>query len=346
MIATLAVLLAATPSPTPAAPPPAATAPRPQLLLVLGAAGAPEYAERFGTAASHWQKAATRGGANITLVGRGDAEKQSDREALKQAIGAAAAVKDAPLWLVLIGHGTYDGRVARFNLRGADVTEKDMATWLAPLRRPLIFVNTASASAPFLKALAGPDRVLVTATRSGNEVNAPRFGGWLAEALADLRADLDRDGGVSLLEAFLHAAKRVERSFTEESLLATEHALLDDNGDGVGTASDSYRGLVQTDTPDGTDVARDGARARLVNLIPPPPERALPEPLRRRRDQLEGQVLSLRERRAKLPESVYYARLERILYEIARLYQRADRQAPAADAGSFRGPAASDPLDP
>jgi hypothetical protein len=264
-------------------------------------------------------------------------------------------VKDAPLWLVLIGHGTFDGRVARFNLRGTDVTEKDMATWLAPLRRPLIFVNTASASAPFLKALAGPDRVLVTATRSGNEVNAPRFGGWLAEALVDLRADLDRDGGVSLLEAFLHAAKRVEVSFTEESLLATEHALLDDNGDGIGTGSDSYRGLAPAPTAGGADrgtdaganVARDGARARLVTLIPPPPERALPEPLRRRRDQLEGEVLSLREKRAKLSDSAYYARLERILYEIARIYQRADRHpaAPAASPAS-RPPPSDEVLDP
>lgn len=314
---------------------------RPHLVLVVGAAGAPEYNERFHTAARHWQKAAARGGASVTTIGLDDAGKgpgpspgktasniRSDRQALQQALATAAPMQGGPLWLVLIGHGTFDGRLARFNLRGADATEKDLAAWLAPLRRPLVFINTASASAPFLRTLAGPDRVLITATRSGNEVNAPRFGTRLAEALTDLRADLDRDGGVSLLEAFLHASKRVETAYTEEGLLATEHALLEDNGDGVGTQSDAYRGLAPADASG--QAARDGARARLVSLLPPPPERQLPEPLRRRRDQLEGEVLSLRERRATLPESTYYARLEKILYEIARLYQRADRQRPAA----------------
>ena len=320
----LAVLLASlAPGASALAQPPAG----PAVVLVVGAPGAPEYGERFRTTASTWQRAAERAKAQVTTIGLDPPAngQPSDRQRVERALTTAAAgTADAgPLWLVLIGHGTFDGRAARFNLRGPDITDKDVAGWLRPLRRQLVFINGASSSAPYLRALAGPGRIVVTATKTGNETSAPRFGPWMAEAISDLRADLDRDGGVSLLEAFLHAAKRVEASFTEEGLLASEHALLEDDGDGVGTGAAHYRGLAPAE---GKGHAADGARARLVTLIPAPQERALPEPLRRRRDELETQVLALREKRATLAESVYYARLEKMLYEIARLYQRADRE--------------------
>src|SRR5213076_1421481 len=133
-----------------------------------------------------------------------------------------------------LGHGTFDRRSAKFNLRGADLSADELAKWLAPVHRPLVVIDAASASGPFIKALSGPDRVIVTATRSGDEQNATRFGGFLADAVSDPLADLDKDGQTSLLEAFLVAAKRVDASYTEAGLLATEHALLDDNGDGLG----------------------------------------------------------------------------------------------------------------
>src|SRR5256885_2838954 len=88
-------------------------------------------------------------------------------------------------------------------------SSSDLADWLKPFRRPLVVINCASASAPFLKTLSGTNRVIITATRSGNELNFTRFGQYFAKALADPESDLDKDGQVSLLEAFLTASRRV-----------------------------------------------------------------------------------------------------------------------------------------
>ena len=108
---------------------------------------------------------------------------------------------------------------------------------------PLALIQCASASGPFLPALSAPGRVIITATRSGYEVNATRFGGYLARAIADPAADLDHDGRVSLLEAFLLASRQVAQSYREQGRLLTEHALLDDNGDQLATTADWFRGV-------------------------------------------------------------------------------------------------------
>jgi hypothetical protein len=302
----------------------------PDLLLVIGAAGSPEYAARFREASTRWQRTASRARAAVRLVGEA-AEKQpgkpaaatSDRHRLQAAIGQLAS-GSSTLWLVFIGHGTYDGRTARFNLRGPDVSAPELAAWLKPVSRPLVFVNAASASAPFLRAVTGPGRVVVTATKTGGELSAPRFGGAIAEAIGDARADLDRDGGVSVLEAFLHASKRVEASFAEEGLLASEHPLLEDNGDGLGTSAAFFRGMT-ANQPTAGGQSTDGDRARQITLVPAPPDLALTPALRRRRDQLEAELFALREQRAKLPEATYFARLERLLVPLARLYAQAQQ---------------------
>jgi hypothetical protein len=318
-LALLAVLGAATLAPPALADP---TAAAPDLLLVVGAAGSPEYGARFREAAARWQRTAGRARASVRIIGQ-DGGGPSDRQRLQAAIGQLTAGPSA-LWLVFIGHGTYDGRTARFNLRGPDVSAPDLAAWLKPVSRPLVFVNAASASAPFLRAITGPGRVVVTATKTGGEVSAPRFGGAFAEAIGDTRADLDRDGGVSVLEAFLHASKRVEATFAEEGLLASEHALLEDNGDGLGTSAAFFRGLTGNQPAAGGQ-STDGDRARQITLVAAPPDLALTPALRRRRDQLEAELFALREQRAKLPEATYFARLERLLLPLARIYASAQQ---------------------
>jgi hypothetical protein len=301
----------------------AASPPAPSLVIVVGAPGAPTYATRFAETAARWQKAAARAKAPLTIIGL---DNDSARPALSDRARLEAVFKGppgaGPLWLVLIGHGTHDGRQARFNLRGPDVSAQELATWCKPLTRPLVVVNGASASAPFLAALSGPQRVVVTATKTAGENSAPRFGSFFAEAIADGRADLDRDGGVSLLEAFVHASRRVEASFSEEGLLASEHALLDDNGDGLGTGAAFFRGLVAS-APAPDESPRDGARARQMALIPAPAEAALPPAVRRRRDQLEQSLMTLRDQRARLGDAAFHARAGSLLLELARLYRQA-----------------------
>ena len=191
---------------------------------------------------------------------------------------------------------------------------------MQPCQRPLAVIQCASASGPFINALSGPNRVIITATRSGYEVNATRFGGYLAQAIADPAADLDKDGQTSLLEAFLLASREVAQFYKEAGRLATEHPLLDDNGDGFGTPADWFRGVRAVKTAaNGKSV--DGVRAHQLHLVRSALEQELSPAARERRDELEKKLSDLRSRKEAMPEDEYYRQLEGILVEIARLYQ-------------------------
>ncbi len=180
--------------------------------------------------------------------------------------------------------------------------------------RRVIFVNTASASGGFVAALSGSDRVIVTATRSDGERNQTRFGEYFAEALTSDDADQDKDGRVSVLEAFAYTRARVEDSYKRDRQLLTEHAMLDDDGDGKGTDSPGSPGA-------------DGALARTLFLSAGPsgapghgatadPEvRALVE----RRLALEEQIAALKAAREGLEASQYQRDLEALLIELARV---------------------------
>jgi hypothetical protein len=310
------------------------------LMVVVGAPGTSEYAERFAGWADRWKQLGARAGARFLGIGLGASgataaapgtAPATDRQLLAEAL-AREAQEDpnprGPLWLVLLGHGTFDGRTARLNLRGPDVAAEELAAWLKPLHRPLVVIDATSASGPFVKALSGPDRVIVTATRSGREVNVTRLAGFLLDALGDAPADLDKDGQTSLLEAFLVASRRTEAAFAEAGLLATEHALLDDNGDGLGTDAAFYQGLRPAPRPSSSASAPplDGQRAHQIYLLRGSPESSLSDDLRRRRDHLEQEVSKLRGARPRLSDDDYYRRLEPLLLEIARMYRRAERR--------------------
>src|SRR4051794_40460901 len=239
---------------------------RPCVLIVVGAPGTPEYASAFRRWADQWKAAAAKAGAESVPIGLAQEAGITDRDRLRSILAEKLPAGREPFWIVLIGHGTYDGREAKFNLRGPDVTDLEFSAWLAPAKRPVVVLDCASASAPFLNRLSAANRIIVTATKSGHEVNYARFGQYLAEAIADPRADLDKDGQVSLLEAYLTASHRVEDYYRTRSQLATEHALLDDNGDRLGTPADWFRGVRATRRA--KDGARlDGIRAHQVHLI-------------------------------------------------------------------------------
>ena len=181
-------------------------------------------------------------------------------------------------------------------------------------------IDCASASGPFINALSAPGRVIITATRSGDEVNVTRFGGYFARAIADPAADLDKDGQTSLLEAFLFASREVDQFYRENGRLATEHALLDDNGDGLGTAADWFHGVRAVKIPPkGKSV--DGVRAHQMHLVRSNAEQNLSPELRARRDVLEKELSDLRSRKEKMETDAYYNELEKILLETAKLYQ-------------------------
>lgn len=308
---------------------------RATVMVVFGAWGENVFHSDFLAQHVSWSNAALAAGAKHVAIGdtpllqpiegkeKEDAKpapaEPTDRDRLREALAAEAKEGAAEFWLVLVGHGTFDGKEAKFNLRGPDVSATELGEWLKPFNRPIALIDTSSSSAPFMAKLAGPKRVVVTSTRSGFEQNYSRFGKYFAEAVGEPKTDLDKDGQVSLLEAYLRASHRTAEFYKTEGRLATEHALLDDNGDGLGTPSDWFRGVRATKAAkDGAPA--DGLRAHQFHLVRSPAEQQLPAELRAKRDALELEVGKLRDGKAKMPEDRYYRELEKLLVQLAEIY--------------------------
>jgi len=311
----------------------------PTFILVQGAVGEPAYAEAFARQLTAWEEAATRLGATAFVIGRANAAEpaaESDRDLLQKRLEAQPTEGAEALWLVLVGHGTFDQNEARFNLRGDDLTAVELGTWLQRFQRPVAVINTASASAPFLAPLSAPGRVIVTATRSGREQNYTRFGGFFAAALGRPATDLDQDGQVTLLEVFLAASASVDEFYRGEGRLATEHALIDDTGDGLGTPASWFRGL-RAVRKSKQAAALDGARAHQWLLVPDPAAPAVSPEWRAQRDTLEAAITALREQKEQLPADEYYRQLEPLLLELARWYQSLPAPAAGTETDQAKG---------
>jgi len=293
---------------------------RATVIIVVGAPGEAEFGSNFVRQASLWEKACESAECRCITLGLDDASQTNDFARLKQTLEAETKDSLSDLWLVLIGHGTFDGKEGKFNLRGPDVSATELALWLQPFHRRLAVINTASCSAPFLNKLSGTNRVVITATRSGNEQNFARFGQYFCEAITNPEADLDKDQQVSLLEAFLMASRQAGEFYKGEGRLATEHALLDDSGDGLGTSADWFRGLRAIKRPK-DNAAVDGLLAQQFHLLRGPTEQKLSPDQRVRRDALERAIILHREKKERLTEDEYYRELERLLLELGRFYE-------------------------
>ena len=290
------------------------------VLVVVGAPGEDSLRQPFSDAAGDWANAAEKAKKNVRVL-ENSANDTNQLGTLRDII-TSQNNGEQELWIVLIGHGTFDGKEAKFNLAGPDITAQEMAELLKPIQRPVVLINTASASAPFINALSAPNRVIITATRSGYEENLTRFGSYIGKAIADLTCDLDKDGQVSALEAFLMASRRVEEFYTTEKRLATEHALLDDNGDGKGTPATFYHGVRPAKKPD--EAANvDGFRAHQIHFIYSEEEAKLSPEVRKRRNELELELEKVRARKQQLKEDEYLKEIEPILLQLSRLYRDA-----------------------
>lgn len=289
--------------------------------VIVGAAGEEEFGRNFATWAGLWEKAAKAAGAHVTVIGLATNDAATDRDQLRHLLTGQSTNQPGESWLIMLGHGTFDGKEARFNLRGPDFTSTEFAEWLKPLTMPLAVIDASSSSGPFLNKLSGANRVIITATRSGHEANYARFGQYLSESIAARDADLDKDGQTSLLEAFLMASRNVAEFYKAEGRLATEHPLLDDNGDGLGTPPDWFRG-VRAIKAAKSGAPLDGYRAHQFHLLRNDEDRTLPVEARARRDQLEISIAKLRDSKKDMAEDAYYEKLEVLLLELARIYER------------------------
>jgi hypothetical protein len=299
----------------------AAAPDQPTVLVVVGEPGAPEYGQSFEDWAERWEQAAEAGGGKIVRIGHEETAETTDRDRLRTMLQDEPRQASAPFWIVLIGHGTFDGRKAKFNLHGPDVTAAELNEWLDGFKRPVAVVNCASSSAPFINRLSAANRVVVTATKSGFELNYARFGDYLSAAMAGSTADLDKDEQTSLLEAFLMASRRTSEFYESEGRLATETALVDDNGDGLGTPADWFQGHRAVRAAK-KGAESDGALAHRLHLVRSSRELNMPPEVRGRRDELEQAIAALRQSKDETTdEDQYYAKLEPLLVELARLYR-------------------------
>lgn len=296
------------------------------LVLVVGISGGEPYRERFhGWASSIRDAAVDRLGvpaANVVWLGEDPAAtpgRIQDRATLATIRAALTDVSrragpEDRIVVVLIGHGTERDGKPLFNLTGPDLTPTDLGLMLDQLApRRVAVVNTSSASGGFVPAVSGPGRTIITATRSGRENNETWFAGLFADALAADAADLDKDGRISLLEAFEYARHEVARYYDEKKLLVTEHALLDDDGDGRGTMEPG---------PDGTDGQLAGTfylgtSARTVAAQQAAHDDPVLQGLWTERARLEERIAALRARQSVLPAEEYERELEELLVELA-----------------------------
>jgi hypothetical protein len=305
------------------------------LLVVVGLAGEPEHAELFQRWAATLVDASAKLGVEqpIYLAEKPDVDpkrvtgRSSKEEIVKAFDRLKAAGEDAVVFIVLIGHGTFDGKVARFNVPGPDLTPADFEPLLAGLKaKHVVFVNTASASGPFMQALAGRGRTIVTATRNGTERFATLFGGYFVDAFAGSDADADKNRRVSVLEAFAFARREVTNAYEREGIMLTEHALLNDSG-GEGVADPA---------PDG----KQGKVAALLSLGSAAASDPLPADPKLRalyveRRELERRIEALKLLKGSMPADRYTSELEKLATDLAlktRQIREAEKK-PGAEKG-------------
>jgi hypothetical protein len=248
----------------------------------------------------------------------GDGELPSTAESVRAVLERLSGdVEEGDLlFVMLIGHGGGQGADAKFNLVGRDLTVTEWSDLLAPIRGRIALVNATSSSFPYLEALAGPDRIVVTATNSYAQRLHTRFGGAFIDALGAAEADADKDNRVSLLEAFTHASRLVAQHYEQAGNMATETAVLDDDGDGRGRLADA-------------EDAADGTVAGLTFLAP----RALPassdpevQQLIQRQADLTAEVDDLRRRRRSMDAEAFDREFERLIVELALVSREVRRR--------------------
>ena len=219
------------------------------------------------------------------------------------------------LLVILLGHGTYDGSDAKFNLVGPDLHAGEWQQMLDGVPGRMVVVNTTASSFPFLEKLSRAGRIVITATDSPVQRFATTFPEHFIQALATRSSDTDKNGRVSVWEAFTAASAGVRRHYEQRGQLATERPLLDDNGDGMGREAGAP--------------GEDGHVARTVYLDPDPDVTggdAAMVALEGRRKALESQLEGLKTRKASLSDEQYRAELEKILIELATITREIRRR--------------------
>jgi hypothetical protein len=283
-------------------------------LLVEGAAGDPAHADLqrrlLNSLAVRFRDDYILDPQHLTVLASQpeQGEGKSTAEEVKAALGRMAPQVKAldVLFVLLLGHGSFDGTDAKFNLVGPDLTATEWAGLLKPVAGKVVFVNTTPSSSPFLKAMAGPNRITITATDQPAQKYDTTFADAFVQALGSPTADLDKDGRISMWEAFAYASRLVRQTYEQKGLLQPEHAALDDDGDGVGRQStgDGKDGTLSSLTFMDAAVASRPADPELQQMV-------------QRQEQLLLKLDELKKQKAAMKPEEYQPAWEALIIDIA-----------------------------
>jgi hypothetical protein len=295
-----------------------------RVVIVSGLGGEPAYSAAFAAEAEALATALhVRFGvpdANVLWFGedsvghtahyRGESTKPNVEKAVMSI--AAQAEASSQFVLVLIGHGAGEGPESRISIPGPDLDARDFARLLAafPTQR-VAFVNLTSASGDMIPTVAAANRVIITAAKTAYERNESHFGGYFIDAFTRDGADADKDGRVSLLEAFRYAQLETKRFYENGSLLQSEHAQLAEDGTKEGSAAPTGR------AGDGALARRfflDGGKAATLAAGSDPKLAALYS----EEFALQEQIDDVRSKKGQFTGGAYDSALEPLLISLAR----------------------------
>ncbi len=286
-------------------------------VTVSGLGGEAEYETRFNGLANEAHKLVSgTPDAKAYLQQGPSATKAKIRESFGQI--ATDATADDNLVVLLIGHGTFDGTEYKINLPGPDLSGVELAALLDRVKaKKQLVVNSTSASGSSVASLQKPNRVVIAATKSGTERNATVFARFWVEALRDPGADADKNDTVTAMEAYRYADQKTVQYYERAKRIATEHAVLEDTGQGEGVrnpTADNGHGLVASRTP----LLRMGAA-----------QKAAADPAKQKllaaKESVEQRIDQLKYNKAALPAAEYRKQLQALLVELAKVQKEIDQ---------------------
>ncbi|MFC1477012.1 hypothetical protein ACFL6L_00940 [candidate division KSB1 bacterium] len=297
-------------------------------VLIGGLGGEPQYSEKFHKLLLDSQKALIEQfhfpPENVIVL----AEKQPENEVFVDGISNAETItatfsdlalsvtENDYLYVVLFGHGSYDGNNAKLNIPRRDLADADYGDMIDKINAGrIIFINTSSSSSPFVQHLSGERRIVIVATKSPTQRNITSFPDFLIESFNDPSADVNKDGNLSVMEVFLYTAESTERFYTGRGNLATEHAMMDDNGDGRASRFNEL------------DINREGALAEITYLkrqitVLAGSEMAQDSTLLKllaEKEKIELEIAQLKNQKYQYDEDIYYTMFEELMVELARI---------------------------
>ena len=286
------------------------SAPATHVLLVTGVGGEPRFSAAFVQQGAALYQALTGqygiSPSHITWLaenqpqGRSLISGRSTSEAVRAALTRLATTvgPDDQVLIIFIGHGS-DTEEPKINLPGPDLTARDFSGLLSGFTSQLVaMVFASSASGGMIEELQGGRRLIITATKTGLERNETVFGKAFVAGMSGAAADRDKDGRLSLAEAFGYTTAEVERVYRSDNRLQTEHARLSDST----LASQFVLVPAAVATAQPTDSVSVALLAHKADL--------------------ERQIDTLRARRDSMSPAEYESALETLVLELARVNQQ------------------------